>query len=311
MRRRVTLLGLPFLMALTGCLQNGAAPAEDPDHRWESFHQRAAEVAEAWRPDPTWTTGYVPLAGPTVLTGDPKFTPETEQAFLAGWYRDQIAMPTDRPADGTVRFPDGTLKVPLVSADEAYRQLDQGDPPTCGGRPKIPGPTVEPGPDGPVNSSSGETACIPLTVTEVRLGTAEVRTSRGEATVPAWLFTIEELGAPVARLAVAEAAVARVPEGVAPTRTPGRELVGAQDLTSVEGSRLTWRVGVGACDSGIEPLVTEFDDVVVVGGGVVPATGVCTEQLLLKPVTASLREPLGARTVLDVLTGRPLTVVRG
>jgi hypothetical protein len=311
MRRRVTLLlGLPILLALTGCAQSGTSTPADPDERWESFHRRAAEVSEAWQPGPAWTTGYIPLESPTVLPGDPKFSPETKQAFEAGWYREQVAIPPTRVGEGAVRFPDGTLDVPLVSAAEAYRQLDLGDPPPCEGRPKVPGPTVEPGPDGPVADAPAVAACVPLTVTGVKLGTVELRTSRGEATVPAWLFTVEELAVPVAQVAVAPSAVSAVPDA-APPGSPAPELAAAQNVVSIEGAELTWRVGVGACDTGVEPLVAEFDDVVVVGAGVVRGTGVCTDQLKLEPVSATLKAPLGSRAVLDVVTGSPVSMLGG
>nr|WP_320068949.1 hypothetical protein [Micromonospora sp. RTGN7] len=365
MYRVLARVGLPLFLVAAGCAPAGSEPAADgtppggTDARGEAFHQRAVEVAEAWRPGPTWTSGYVPLQDPTVLLGDPGFTSQTEQAFRNGWYREQIAMPTAAPADAAIRFPDGALTVPLVSAASAYRQLDQGDPPPCEGRPQAPtpekrpgfrpkpestsgpiiepgpdgpiirpgqdgpiirpgtagpiikpgtaGPTVEPGPDGPV-SSVPSAGCVPLTVTAVRLGTAPVRTSRGEAQVPAWVFTVEELKAPVARLAVAPGSVTAVPRGVAPTGPAPDDVVGAQDLQAIDGARLTWRIGVGACDTGATPLVRERDDVVVVGGGVNRSTGICTDQLLLKSVTATLKAPLGDRTVLDVATGAPLVV---
>ncbi|MER7330077.1 MULTISPECIES: hypothetical protein [unclassified Micromonospora] len=319
MRRTAALLGLPLLMIVAGCAAAGSKPIElsDGDPRRMAFTSRATEVAEAWRPTPAWTTGYVPMQDPTVLLGDPGFTEDTKLAFLNGWYRDQVALPAEKPADGAIRFPDGTLTVPLVSAATAYGQLDQGDPPPCGGRPKGPagpkfpgrpgtgGPTVEPGPDGPV-SSTPQTACVPLTVTAVKLGTAPVRTSRGEAQVPAWLFTVEELSAPVARVAVAPTAVTAVPEPAAPSSPAPQGVVSAQDLRSVDGATLTWRLGVGSCDTGITPLVQEHDDVVVVGGVVTTATGPCNAMLKLEPVTATLKAPLGDRTVLDVVTGAPL-----
>ncbi|MFC4148182.1 hypothetical protein ACFO0M_18165 [Micromonospora mangrovi] len=321
MRRTVALLGLPLLLA-AGCAAPGSGAAGSgtgtPGQGSSAFDRQAAEVAARWRPGPGWTTGYVPLQDATVLTGDPGFTPETETAFRAGWYRDQIEISASRPADGTVRFPEGSLPVPLVSAAEAYAQLDLGDPPPCDGRPKEPaggpgrpkvgGPTIEPGPEGPV-ASAAATACIPLTVTAVKLGTAPVRTSRGTAEVPAWLFTVEELSTPVARLAVAAGAVTGVPDPVAPTGPAPDGVVGAQDLVApVDGPRLTYRVGVGACDTGVTPLVRERDDVVVVGAAVTRATGVCTDQLKLEPVTVTLTAPLGARPVLDVRTGALLRV---
>ncbi|MEH0844468.1 hypothetical protein V6U81_18975 [Micromonospora sp. CPCC 205711] len=311
MRRPLVLLGLPLVIIAAGCAPAGSGPdagasgGGSPDPRRQAFDQRASEVAQAWRPGPSWSTGFVPLQDQTVLLGDPGFNADTETAFRAGWYRDQIEVPDARPADGTIRFPDGTMSVRLVSAAEAYQTLDQGDPPPCEGRPKVPGPTIEPGPDGSV-SSPVSTACIPLTVTAVKLGTAPIRTSRGVAEVPAWLFTVEELSTPVARVAVAPQSVTPVPEPTEAPRPAVDGVVGADHTQRVDGARLTYVVGVGACDSGLTPLVQERDDVVVVGGGIVRATGICTSQLKLEPVTVTLKAPLGGRPVLDVLTGRVL-----
>ncbi|MFG1650754.1 hypothetical protein ACGFIE_12545 [Micromonospora sp. NPDC049275] len=311
MRRGVLLLVLP-LLSMVGCAATGAEPAAPPTTTTHSaFDKRAAAVAAAWRPGPGWRDGYVPLQGPTVVTGDPRFTPDTETAFRSGWYRAQVAIPPTR-VGAEIRFPDGRLTLPLVSAAEAYRQLDRGDPLPCPGRPKRPGrptpggPTVEPGPDGWATSTT-ETACLPLTVTGVTLGSVPVRTSRGEAQVPAWLFTVEELAVPVAQLAVAPTAVTPVPSASTPTQPLPEGLVAAQDLTAVDGARLTFRLGVGACDTGITPLVRELPDVVVVGGRVTRSTGVCTDQLKLEPVTITLAAPLGARAVLNVASGAPLS----
>ncbi|MEU8422868.1 hypothetical protein AB0C15_18520 [Micromonospora sp. NPDC048835] len=314
MRRPALLLVLPLLL-LAGCAATGAGPAGGTPGRAdgaEAFDERAAQVAGAWRPGPAWRTGYVPLEGPTLLTGDPGFTPETEAAFRAGWYRARVPMYPTR-VGGEIQFPDGRLTLPLVSAAEAYRQLDQGDPLPCPGRPKRPGrpapggPTVEPGPDGWATSST-QTACLPLTVTAVTFGAVPVRTSRGVAQVPAWLFSIKELATPVVRLAVAPTAVTPVPEPTAPAGPLPDGLVAAQNLAAVDGARLTVRLGVGACDTGITPLVWERPDVVVVGGHVTRASGECIDLLKVEPVTATLATPLGARPVLDVSTGAPLTI---
>ncbi|MFC0007414.1 hypothetical protein [Micromonospora siamensis] len=339
MRRILALLGLPLLVVVAGCAPAGSDPSTAggaepsvPDQRRAAFDKRAAEVAGAWRPGPGWDTGYVPLQEPTVLTGDPRFSPDTETAFRAGWYRLQNPLPMFKLAPGTIRFPDGTMTVPLVGADEAFRQLDQGDPPPCEGRPMTPpgqspapgsdptapagrprapgpGPTIEPGPDTPVQSEPS-TACVPLTVTGVRLGIASVRTSRGVAEVPAWLFTVEELAVPVARVAVAPDAVTAPPEGSGPGTAAPPDVVAGVSLRAVTDGRIDYRVGVGACDSDITPLVVERDDVVVVGAAVVRPTGPCTMQLKLEPVSVSLTAPLGDRPVLDVVTGAPLALTR-
>ncbi|MBB5111763.1 hypothetical protein AB0K27_20220 [Micromonospora echinospora] len=314
MRRVVALLGIS-LLALSACAEPGGVPVRTsptgPDQR-PAFTERAEEVAAGWRPGPGWRDGYVPLQDATVLTGDPGFTDETKVAFGAGWYRDQIPIPAAVPKDGTIRFPDGTLRVPLMSAADAYAQLRQGDPPPCDGRPAAPdpAPTGRPGPNDPV-STSAPTPCVPLTVTEVRLGTAPVLTSRGRAEVPAWLFTVDELAVPVARIAVAPRVTGRPPGGAVPGRPLPAGLVSAQELRAVEGNRIDYVLGVGACDGPPTPLVLERPDVVVIGGAVVTSTGTCTAQLVLKPVSVTLDAPLGGRAVLDAASGAPLTVRPG
>ncbi|MEU1887258.1 hypothetical protein [Micromonospora sp. WMMD987] len=337
--RRLGLVGLGLLVGVAGCAPAGSVPGGsgvdgavagasasaggasggDPGRQREAFDRRATEVAGAWRPGPDWSTGYLPLQDATVLTGDPGFDADTEVAFRSGWYRDQVELPTAVPADATIRFPDGALSVPLISAAEAYRQLDQGDPPPCEGRPRVPrapSPTAAGRPDDPVATGRPDdpvatraaTACIPLTVTGVTLGTAEVRTSRGVAAVPAWLFTVAELTTAVARLAVAPRAVTAVPEPVAPPRPLPGGVAGVDRLRRVDGDRLTYDVALGACDSGPAAVVREDDDVVVVGGATVPGTGECIDLAVLKPVTVTLAAPLGARPVLDVATGRVLVL---
>ncbi|WP_281900323.1 hypothetical protein [Micromonospora humidisoli] len=323
MRRLVGLAwGLGLVVAVGGCAAAGSVPGGavpggvvsggavdgEPGKQRKVFDGRAVEVAGAWRPGPGWSSGYLPLQDATVLMGQPGFDAGTEAAFRAGWYRDQIVLPTDVPADGAIRFPDGALTVPLISAAEAYRQLDQGDPPPCEGRPRGPRPsepTAGTRPDDPVATRA---ACIPLTVTGVTLGTAEVRTSRGVAAVPAWIFTVAELTSPVARLAVAPRAVTAAPGPAAPDRPLPDGVAGADQLRRVDGARLTYAVGLGACDSGPAALVWESDEVVVVGGGVVRGTGECIDLAVFKPVTVTLVAPLGKRPVLDVATGRVLTL---
>ncbi|HEU4425770.1 MAG TPA: hypothetical protein VFR67_24805 [Pilimelia sp.] len=310
--RRSVLLGLPLLLLVASCAGTGATPGApnptaDPS---TAFERRAAEVAQAWRTaagGQAWRTGFVPLQDPTVLPAEPRFTEETKQAYGAGWYRTARPLPSQTPAGGTVRFPDGsTLSVPLVSAAAAYGWLDQGDAPPCQQPAAAPAPAGT-GPDGSVAHSVPST-CLTLLVTGATLGTVKLRTTRGEATVPAWLFTVRELGAVVARVAVAPSAVGARPTLQLPdtTHTPG--LVTAQDLQEVDGANLTYRLGVGACDKNITPLVAEYDDVVVVGGAVTPPEGGCTDQLLLHPVTVTLKEPLGSQPVLDALTGQVLTL---
>jgi hypothetical protein len=49
-------------------------------------------------------------------------------------------------------------------------------------------------------------------VTDASLATMRLATSRGEATVPAWLFTVAELVVPVPHAAVAPSAITAPPQ---------------------------------------------------------------------------------------------------
>ncbi|MFG2060467.1 hypothetical protein ACGFIK_03515 [Micromonospora sp. NPDC048871] len=315
MRRLAARLGLPLMIVVAGCAPAGTGPtgplpsAQDQDQ--DPFDRRATAVAEGWRPGPGWSTGYIPLQDPTLLIGEADFTPATQTAFQAGWYRKPADLPARQPDSGTIRFPDGELRVPLVDADEAFRTLTNGvEPPSCPGakKPEVPPPPAPGGdPDGTV-SSRPQGECVALTISKVELGTAPLRTSRGEAQVPAWLFTVEEIGAVVAATAVAPQAVGRVPDPVVPSDSAPEGLVAAQNIIEVDGTRLAFRLGVGSCDSEITPLVQEREDLVVVGGSVVRSTDVCDAMLKLEEVEVTLKEPLGTRPVLDALTGAPLRI---
>jgi hypothetical protein len=306
MRRPAVPLAV-LLLALASCAQpgvGGAPPAAD-------FDARAAAVADAWATAPAgdaWTTGFVPLEHPLRADPDAVFDAMTKEAFGRQTFVLATRLPADTPPDGTIRFADGPLTVPLVGAAEAYAQIDQGDPQPCTTDAPVPPPPSDAGPDTPVSSGADPTACAVLTVEDATLGTAPVRTSRGEAEVPVWRFAIRELGGgAVTYLAVAPAAVAAVPTP-APPEGPTPGLVAAQGLTGVDGTVLRYTLGVGACDEDVTPLFLERDDVVVVGGTVRPPSGnvACPDILEIRPVEVTLAAPLGARPVLDAVTGQPL-----
>ncbi len=265
-------------------------------------------MADAWRASTSgdaWKTGFVPLEDLTVLTGDPGFTDATKAAFGNGWYHSTIMFSTLVPPKGQVRFADGsTLPVPVVASGNAYADMDRGDPRPC--QPfgsAVPfatsGPISTKDPNGTTGHSAPST-CTALTVTGARLGDVSLRTSRGPATVPAWIFTVTELKAEVARVAVAPSAISPLPTTAAvPPLPAGSGLVGAVDIVSVAGQELTYDLGVGACDYDIQPVFAEFDDVVVVAGTRQTSPGACIDLLKYQPVKVALAKPLGARVVLD------------
>jgi hypothetical protein len=321
------LFGLLTVLVLAGCAApgTGQAPGKSPG---TDFAARARQVADAWRASTTgsnWKSGFVPLEDLTVLTGDPGFTEATKLAFGNGWYHSTIMFSTLVPPTGQVRFADGsTLPVPVVPAGNAYADLDKGDPRPCqafgsavpfatSGPISTKDPTSGPistkdptgGPNG-TSSHSAPTGCTALTVSGARLGEVSLRTSRGPATVPAWIFTVTELKAEVARVAVAPSAISPLPTtATVPPLPADSGLVGAMDVVSATGTTLTYDLGVGACDYDIQPVFAEFDDVVVVAGTRQTSPGACIDLLKYQPVTVTLAKPLGARVVLGT-DARPL-----
>jgi len=299
------------LLATAGCAElAGSAP--DRDDLENTFRTRARIVADAWlsaTSSGAWLTGFVPLQELTVAPESGFGTDDAKQAFGAGWYVLRTDLPADRPADGKIHFPDETvMDVPLTSAREAYSAMDQGDPPPCADPNATPPPPPSPGgPDTPVGEPAQQ-SCVALTVTAVKLDKTMIRTSRGIVAVPAWLFTVDGLAEPIARVAVDLAAVSPVPTINVPPFTYTQGLVTAQDLVGVKGTELTYRLGVGACDEDIRPLMVETPEMVLLAGTVVTTGGVCIDLLKLHPVTVRISEPLGDRAVLDGINGQPLVL---
>jgi hypothetical protein len=310
MRRTVAALILLSCAGLAGCARADRPPGGGGGG--DAFADRARAVAAAWRltvgpSGGAWRRGFVPLDELTVPP-DQGFTGETKLAFGSGWYRTRLALPGTTPAPATIAFPDGsTMAVPLVSAASAYGHLYQGDPPCPAGS----GPAPQPAGSGPAGSVAGpvEQSCAHLTVTGVTLGSTPLRTSRGTATVPAWLFRVAELPGPIARVAVAGGAVSPVPQpSTPPLGPPLREaLASAQRLTRAAENMINYTVGVGACEDEPTALVYETAGAVVLAGARTGVRGgVCPDLLKLAPVAAHLDRPLGDRVVLDAVSGAPL-----
>lgn len=149
-----------------------------------------------------------------------------------------------------------------------------------------------------------------LTITGASLKTADVDTSNGPATVPAWSFTAKGLSRPIVVLAVSTAVLKPLVE---PAPPPGlakleRDLVSVGRLTRVDGSTLTFILHHGMCDPDLRAHVVEFEDQVVIGGSHSPVQGGCVDVGVSTPATVTLAEPLGDRAVISAATGVRLTL---
>lgn len=274
---RITILAVA---AVAVAATAGCGRAQTPGATDESaFTRRAAQVAPLWHGK---AGDFTPVQDLTIAPKDGFPDDKTKMAFGAGWYALRVPL-EEKSEKGTIEFPDGTSsEIDLLSAAAAFEAIDQGD--------------------------AGCPECVTLEVTGAQLGKAPLRTSRGVATVPVWLFTLEGLPAPVGRVAVPDTAITPLPTPSVPAWQAAEPLAGAQDLIAVNGSEIDFRLGVGACDTDIKGLVWEDSEVVVVGGSfaVPPPNQACTAQLVLHPVKVTTESPVGSRLIIDALTGAPV-----
>ncbi|MER8007561.1 hypothetical protein [Streptomyces sp. NPDC094149] len=284
--RAAMLLSVLALLTAGGCggeLAAGGGPGSQ-----RTSQARARAVAEAWRGSEAaeaWTKGYHPL-GDVVQLPDGAFrTDADKRAYATENFVLRTTLPTVAARTGRVRWSHGgSLTLPLTGAREAYDSLARG------------------GNDGPH-----------LTVTDARLGETTLLTSRGPATVPAWLFTIEGYDTPLKRVALDPSRPAAPPIRPA-AKVPSDELWPLGRLMNVarDGRSLTVIAEHGGCDEGPAVGVLETDDSVVLSASITGRKGgICTSEMIGEPRTVTLKRPLGDRILLDAFTGRPLTSPSG
>ncbi|MEV5434252.1 hypothetical protein [Streptomyces sp. NPDC052701] len=283
------LVSLPPALLLSACLLAGCGDdqrADDGRATSQSLRkqeERARRVADAWRTSAaaaSWSRGYYPMAGVLQKPESGWRSKADERAYRTRNFVLRGDLPTTAPGEGEVDWGNGdTLTRPLTGAKKAYQSfaLDHSDGPR-------------------------------LTVKGARLGTTTIVTSRGRATVAAWLFTLEGYDAPLKRVAVIPSKLPRPPIGQARQGSAGglqrvTELAG----TAMDGRSITVRATHGACDDGPVVKALETDESVVLYASIAGArSGPCTAEMIEQSVGVKLQEPLGDRILLDALTGRPV-----
>ena len=282
-RASATLLavGLAVTALLSACGQSNSPGADASD-----FAKRAKSVAAAWRSSgaiAAWRNGLVPLGDLTqVISFDDS---DLKDAFAQGRIGLQGTL-DDTKASGVVTFPDGTtMPVALVGAHTAYTGLavPQGRP--C---------------------ASNE-RCAGLVVTGATLGTTTLLTNRGQATVPAWRFSVAGLTQPIVRVAIDPALMATPPAPTIDSRPTNLGVEVAQ-LIGVSGNEIRYQLWIGACETEPRPLVHEEADIIVLGGVVTPPPPnySCTSNLVSVNVSATTATPVGDRPLVDA-TGQAVT----
>ncbi|MER7760557.1 hypothetical protein [Streptomyces sp. NPDC097619] len=270
-------------VTLAGCGELGAGTRPEADRA------RMKAVAVAWDGSAAaraWREGFHPLDDPVRLPPDAWHGSEDKLAFdekRLVWE----AGPTDGAVrNGTVRWKDGRrLEVRLTHPGSALELL--------------------PGADAP--AGTGAPGAQPLRIKAFRLGTREVRTSTGPATVPVWSFTLVGYEEPLTKVAVERSSPPSGPIGSVDPNMSGNGL----ELVSAEGRTLTVRAGHGSCDRGAKVDVLETAETVVLAGSVILSSDPgadCDSALRMQTLTVKLSRPLGLRVPLDAYSGEPLTI---
>ncbi len=290
---------LAALVAVVACGSQRAAPpvtthATTPAAGQDgpaAFVARAQQVTDQWERSAAaraWRTGLVLLDASdlTPIPRDQGFGSQRQKdAFGSGHFSLAGPLPA-QPLAGLVRWADGsTLRLPLLTAKAAFAELAAQR--SCG----------------------GPSACDQLTVTGAQPGVVTVPTSRGLARVPAWRFTVAELGWPVSEVAVARSALVVLP-GYGPIPAAGLNTPGVNEVTAVsaDGHTLTLSFVGSACDAAWGAYRYESGGTVVAGSWQRSSAGsaVCPAVGIPHTARVTLARPLGTRVVLDVASGLPL-----
>ncbi|MFC8722649.1 hypothetical protein [Kitasatospora sp. NPDC057198] len=272
----------------------GTVPAgSQPRPATGAAAEQAAKVAAAWPGSSTrqaWEHGYYPVEQTTEwLPPDAFHSGADKHAYLTHRFDLKVPLPVSVSGLSEVRFADGsTLALPQRSAEDVLDSL--------------PAATVD-----------CADRCPPLVVTAVRPGTRQVATSRGEATVPVWEFTVEGYAEPFRYPAVLPQAGQALPRSeptvpAVPGPWTADGVPASLSAVSPDGLLLTGYVSYGCAT--VDPgSVYETDQVVVLVGHTTPRKlapdEVCPASINAAPVAFRLSRPLGTRVVLGLADGLP------
>ncbi|MER5437027.1 hypothetical protein [Streptomyces sp. NPDC002790] len=250
----------------------------------DALAERARRVADAWDGSSAaaaWRAGYHPTGEAVQLPRGGLRGVADQQAYERQNFKVRGTLPGAGAKDGKVTWAAAggeSVTRPLVGAKEAYESPA--------------GLRVDGVPQ--------------LMVERVELGRMRMSTSRGPASVPAWVFTLAGYASPLKQAAAV------------PSKTPRPPIEAAHDLpgfpldrllrVSADGRAVTVVAMHGVCADG--PAV----DVLETRGSVVLSASVtgreddrnCTSQGKLERVEVRLSKPLGERVLLDAHSGKPV-----
>ncbi|MFG2160116.1 hypothetical protein [Streptomyces olivaceus] len=280
----ILLVSLLSTSLLAGCGNDqGTDDGGANDQSLRVQEERARQVADAWQTSAAadaWAQGYYPMADAVQAPASGWRSKADKRAFETKNFVLTGDLPSMASTRGEVEWGDGQdLTRPLISSEKAYKSFA-------------------------LNRSAGPH----LTVTEARLGTTVIVTSRGKATVPAWVFTLESYDTPLKRVAVTPSKLPKPPIGHARQEaTGGLRSITRLAGTAADGRSVTVKATHGTCDDGPTVKALETKESVVLYASIKGAeSGACAAVMIEQDMRVKLSQPLGDRILLDALTGRPL-----
>jgi hypothetical protein len=281
------------LLATVACAApapSSSAPLPEPADR---IHVQAHDALVRWADAAERSGGalisFVGEMTSQIGTWEASVGDNNKAALLDGLVQAAAALPEGVPSRDKVKWLDGTtIEVNLISAVEALEELvASGTAASC-------------------------PECRPLLVTDARLATGLVETSRGPAEAPVWVFTIEGTAVRVTRVAVDESITVTPPAWNADDPPEG---ISVQTAVGSAASRDLQVVFTGAvegrdkpCGAGYDAEAVESDlaVVVIVVEHRNPAPASCTAIGRTRTADVTLEVPLGDRAVLEVRQGLPV-----
>jgi hypothetical protein len=299
--RRLIVVLVALAAGLSGCAGGSPfpfvgprPPVNDPDS--DRLHRQAQAALARWA-DAVGAAGrqegFVPVGEMTGQVGDweESVGENNKIALMAGMVESTLNLSAEPPPDGQLRWQDGTTEtVRLVSAQEALSEIRAAGTGSC-------------------------TDCVPLQIASAELASGPVETSRGPATAPTWVFTIEGTVVHVTRVAIASR-ISAVPPPWDPNDAPvGISIESATG--TIDGRQLEVAftgapaAGDEVCGADYSAEAVESPTAVVVI--VTPHPHGIGESCHLvgrtRTAAVQLAAPLGERAVLEVKEGLPVSVV--
>lgn len=216
---------------------------------------------------------------------------------------------------GPSKFPDGQAKLDFMNGAFDGPASLPAAPATAGGYPVISGAAAIALLRSQLHGALPSLSTTHLTISDARFGTETFLTDRGERALPAWLFTFARVDGTVAVLAISQQAQ-WLPPGLVAGEFGASFVNGARiagDHRTLTAGFTGAPEGTGPCTASYALSLTESLTAVVVtvtesSHNPSPQTA-CTLVGYLRTASAVLTAPLGARVVVDAVSGQPVAVV--